>query len=285
MAEAMPSGDEDGEDGGGGGDARRRHGFRLSTKLVALTALFVVVAELLVFVPSMAHFRINRLNEMVQRAQLVAMALGSTPMIGRALQDGLLAEMDASAISVRAGNMRRLVAMSDPPPTEIDRTIDLGQPSPWRWSFAGVETLWAGDGRTIRILSAPENGHVIDLVMDETPVRRAMVRFAVNLLVISIGILMVVAVTTFVVLRHMFLRPLRRLTGAMADFAADPEDPARVIRASARDDEIGDAERRLADLQRDLAGALAQKRHLAEDRKSTRLNSSHTDISRMPSSA
>jgi hypothetical protein len=42
--------------------ARSRHGVRLSTKLVALTALFVIVAEILVFVPSIAHFRINRLS-------------------------------------------------------------------------------------------------------------------------------------------------------------------------------------------------------------------------------
>ncbi len=261
MAEAKTSGEGERSDGPGAG--RRR--IRLSTKLVALTALFVVVAEILVFVPSLAHFRINRLNEMVQRAELVTMALGNTPTVGRSLQDGLLAEMNASAIAVRSGTMRRLVAMSEPPPTAVDRVIDLGAPAMWRWSFAGLETLWAGDGRTIRVLSATdEHGHLIDLVMSETPIRQAMVRFSANLIAVSAGILVVVAVLTFLVLRHMFLRPLDRLSGAMARFAADPEDPERIIRPSARDDEIGDAEHRLADLQRDLAGALTQKKHLAD---------------------
>ena len=240
------------------------HGLRLSTKLIALTAVFVIVSEVLVFVPSIAHFRINRLNEMIQRAQLVAMALENGPDVGRALQDRLLDEMDASAIAVRSGQMRRLVAMASQPPV-VDRLVDLGAPAMWRWSFAGVETLFAGDGRTIRILSASDDsGRVIDLVMSETPIRRALLRFSFNLIVVSALILVIVAVVTFFVLRHMYLRPLARISGAMAAFAEAPEDPDRVIRPSSRGDEIGDAERRLAALQRDLAGALAQKKHLAE---------------------
>ena len=238
---------------------------RLSTKLVALTAILVVVAEILVFVPSIAHFRINRLQEMIQRADLVALSLGNASDVGRALQDRLLEEMSASAIAVRSGTMRRLVAIAEEPPTAIDRTVDLGHPVMWRWSIAGLDTLMAGDGRTIRVLGAPdERGRVVDLVMSETPIRQAMVRFSLNLLAISAGALMGVAILVFLVLRHLFLEPLERMSRAMTAFAADPSDPARVISPSDRTDEVGDAERRLAELQRELSGALAQKTHLAD---------------------
>src|SRR5438067_1111826 len=44
---------------------------------------------------------------------------------------------------------------------------------------------------------------------------------------------------------------------------ADPENPARIIAASERSDEIGVAERELAAMQLDLAGLLQQKTHLA----------------------
>jgi len=46
-------------------------------------------------------------------------------------------------------------------------------------------------------------------------------------------------------------------------FRADPENPARVIAASGRRDEIGIAQRELAEMQRDLASMLQQKSRLA----------------------
>lgn len=243
---------------------RRRRQFRLSTKLVALTALFVLEAEILVFVPSIAHFRLNRLQEMTQRAELVALSLENTQDVGRALQDRLLASMSASAISVRSGQVRRLVAMSEQP-NRIDLVSDLSQMRPWGSITDVLEMLAAGDGRTIRVLGAPgAAGATVDMVLSETPIRQATLSFAGRLLAISAAILMVVAVLIFFGLRRLFIQPLGRLTRAMADFAADPEDPARIIRPSGRTDEMGAAEYRLEELQTELAGSLAQKKHLAD---------------------
>ena len=59
------------------------------------------------------------------------------------------------------------------------------------------------------------------------------------------------------------MRPLRRITANMMAFRDDPENPARIIAASGRHDEIGIAERELAAMQRDLASMLQQKSHLA----------------------
>src|SRR5207302_1844524 len=49
----------------------------------------------------------------------------------------------------------------------------------------------------------------------------------------------------------------------MMRFRDDPENPARVIAVSRRQDEVGLAERELAGMQRDLASMLQQKNHLA----------------------
>jgi signal transduction histidine kinase len=49
----------------------------------------------------------------------------------------------------------------------------------------------------------------------------------------------------------------------MVAFRAEPENPSRIIAASARGDEIGTAERELAAMQSNLAALLAQKSHLA----------------------
>lgn len=241
-----------------------RGGARLSTKLLALTLCFVVLAEILVFVPSIAHFRLNRIEETIRRADLVILSIGKTRDIDRKLQNDLLAAMDASAIAVRSGNMRRLVAMAEQP-AGIDRTVDLADVGAWRSIEGALDMLAAGDGRRLRIIGPPnDKGEVVDLVVAETPIRTATLVFASRLLVLSVALLGTVAFLVFLGLRQLFLVPLRRLTRAMTDFAADPENPERVIRPSTRGDEIGDAERRLAEMQAELAGSLAQKKHLAD---------------------
>jgi hypothetical protein len=64
-------------------------------------------------------------------------------------------------------------------------------------------------------------------------------------------------------LHYLFVRPLRRLTANMMAFHGDPENPARIIVASGRQDEIGTAERELAAMQSDLASMLQHKNRLA----------------------
>jgi signal transduction histidine kinase len=239
-------------------------GTRLSTKLLVLTLIFVVSAEVLVFLPSIAHYRLSRIEETVRRADLVVLALRQGGDVDRALQDDLLAALRASAISVRSGEVRRLVAMSEQP-TTIDRVVDTARLDPWRSAVDVVDMLFAGDGRRLRVLGQPNDaGQVVDLVVSETPIRRATLVYAGRLLALTSVLLAIVAGLAFFGLHRLFLVPLRHLTRAMTDFAADPENPARVIRPSDRRDEIGEAERRLADMQIEVAGSLAQKKHLAD---------------------
>jgi signal transduction histidine kinase len=56
---------------------------------------------------------------------------------------------------------------------------------------------------------------------------------------------------------------MRRLTANMVAFGRAPEDSAGIVRPSSRGDEIGIAERELAEMQRELVGTLQQKNRLA----------------------
>ena len=51
----------------------------LSGRFLGLTILFVVIAEVLIFVPSMARFREDYLQNRLELAQLAALALLATP--------------------------------------------------------------------------------------------------------------------------------------------------------------------------------------------------------------
>jgi signal transduction histidine kinase len=56
---------------------------------------------------------------------------------------------------------------------------------------------------------------------------------------------------------------MEKITRAMVRFRENPDDSSRIIAPSARQDEIGLAERELASMQRDLFGSLQQKTRLA----------------------
>src|SRR5262249_29741447 len=95
------------------------------------------------------------------------------------------------------------------------------------------------------------------------PLRNAMLRDSINILLLSLVISGITAALVFVALHLILVRPMRRITANIMQFRDDPENPARVIATSSRDDEIGLAERELSGMQRDLASMLQQKSHLA----------------------
>ena len=82
-------------------------------------------------------------------------------------------------------------------------------------------------------------------------------------MLLSLVISGITATLVYFALHYLLVRPMRRLTANMMTFRDDPENPARVIAASGRQDEIGLAERELAAMQQDLASMLQQKSRLA----------------------
>ena len=106
-------------------------------------------------------------------------------------------------------------------------------------------------------------GDFLEIVLDEAPLRQAMLRFSFNIMLLSLVISGITAMLVYLALHYLLVRPMRRITANMMRFRDDPENPARVIAVSRRQDEVGLAERELAGMQRDLASMLQQKSHLA----------------------
>ena len=59
--------------------AERNVRFGLSGKLLVLTVLFVMVAEVLIYVPAIANFRLNWLNDRLAAAHTAALVLDAAP--------------------------------------------------------------------------------------------------------------------------------------------------------------------------------------------------------------
>jgi signal transduction histidine kinase len=244
----------------------------LSGKLLVLTILFVMVAEVLIYVPSVANFRYNWLNDRISAAYTAALVFQAAPRApnsedARDIPDNLakqiLESIGARAVAMKMGQRRRLLASADMP-LAIDQDIDMRDMSWHRAIIDTFDTLLSTDNDVMRVVGpAPMGGDFIEIVVDEKPLRQAMLTYSVNILVISLLISGITATLVYLTLHYVFVRPLRRLTVNMTAFRAQPENPASIIVPSGRQDEIGTAERELATMQRDLASMLQQKNRLA----------------------
>ncbi|HLN11127.1 MAG TPA: HAMP domain-containing sensor histidine kinase [Xanthobacteraceae bacterium] len=247
-----------------GSDTARKPRLGLSAKLLVLTILFVMIAEVLIYVPSIANFRLNWLRDRLAAAHTAALVLEAAPsgMVPKTLARQILDGVGAKAVALKMGQTRHLLAVSDAVPP-IEHEFDMREMAPIPAIIDAFRTLFGRDNDLIRVVGpAPMGGEFVEIVLEEQPLRAAMLRFSANILMLSLVISAITAALVYVSLLHLLVRPMRRLTANMTAFRQDPEDPTRIVAASRRRDEIGIAERELAAMQLDLASMLNQKSHL-----------------------
>src|SRR5581483_1746026 len=255
--------------------------FGLSGKLLVLTILFVMLAEILIFIPSIANFRLTWLSDRVAAARNVALVLNAKndgakgeDAPGAAEADAfklpdkvieqILDNLGAKTVAIKMGNQRKLLAVNDMP-HEIHHDIDLRSTTMLHAVFRGMQTLLLDrDTDIMRVVGEGTPGSdFIEVLITEGRLRAAMFRFARNILLLSLIISAITATLVYLALAYLFVRPMNRLTANMVSFSRDPENPTRIIAPSGRRDELGIAEHELATMQRDLASMLQQKSHLA----------------------
>ena len=248
----------------------------LPSKLLLLTATFVLMAEALIFLPSVANYRVSWLTERLTAAKLAALASeafqgGEVPS---ALRADLLRTAQVRAIASRKDGLRRLVLPVEGELT-IDAVYDLRSEPASLWQGItnklaqirdALGVFFANDGRIIRVIgeSSGDSNDLIEIVIPEAPLKSAMVRYGLNILGLSIIISLLTAAVVYFALSRLLVKPLTRITRSMLHFSENPEDPDRIMKASGRIDEVGVAERELASMQTELASLLAQKNRLAQ---------------------
>jgi signal transduction histidine kinase len=240
--------------------------FGLSARLLLLTAFFVMLSEVFIYAPSIARFRLVYLEERIAAAHLASLALEVPPdnMVSAELRKQLLDHAGAQGIVLKRSASKSLILARDMPP-RIDATYDLSKGTFFGLIGDALMTL-AGDGdRVLRVMgTSPKQPDVeIEVVINEAPLRAAMIDYSTRILALSIVISLMTAVLVYLSLQWLFVRPMRSLTASMILFREDPEDGHRLVVPGKRSDELGIAERELAGMQRGLRAALMQKARLA----------------------
>src|ERR1700741_2909861 len=98
----------------------------LSGKVLLLTVLFVMLGEILIFLPSIANYRLTWLKGRVAQAEIAALAVEAAPdrMLSHDLRSELLMGAGVLVVSLKKGDSRQLILGSDTTHM-IDASFDL----------------------------------------------------------------------------------------------------------------------------------------------------------------
>ncbi|MEX0693507.1 MAG: HAMP domain-containing sensor histidine kinase [Rhodospirillales bacterium] len=238
----------------------------LSTRLLILTVGFVMLAEVLIWTPSVARFRKTYIEDFIARAYLSMVALDALPETqpNQDLEHALLRQTEALAIIVNRPDRRMLMVGGDMPPA-VDLSVDMRDVSFFSLIVEAFDTMSRTDNRVIRAIGVPpkQPDLTVEVLFDEAIMRTAMLAFSWRILILSLVISLITASMVYISLQWMIVRPVQRLTRAMVGFRDNPEDASRIITPVPRGDEIGTAQSELAAMQRQVQASLKQKNRLA----------------------
>jgi len=237
----------------------------LSGRFLILTTVFVMLAEVLIFVPSVARFREDYLLLRLEKAQIASLSMLANDMIPEELEKELLRNAGVFNVVLRRDEARQLV-LSSPIPSPIQATYDLRDPGAFELIGDAMKCLVRPGNHVIRVIGNPvrEAGLLIEVTMETAPLRMALIDYGLRILLLSAVISVITAMLLFLAVRRFLVKPMKGVVQAMMSYASAPEDARRIIVPSASLHELRSAEMALASMQTQLTGALRQKERLAQ---------------------
>jgi hypothetical protein len=172
----------------------------LSARLLVLTIFFVMVSEVMIFVPSIARFRMTYFENRLADGHIATVALeaSATGEIEPSLADKLLTQVGVRGVAFyrRDGTVLRLDSASPPRP---DFTIDITHPDIFRAIRGSFRTLLSNGNRVLRVLGPTTNGsaETVEVLLDEAPLRSEMWDFGIRILELSVVISLVTAALVY----------------------------------------------------------------------------------------
>lgn len=238
----------------------------MSSKLLVLTVLFVMIAEVLIFTPSVARYREAWMAEKLAAGHLAALALSAAPerMVTPALERELLAHVGAYRIEMIKGyDMAYRLSVTSPPPADL--LVRTDESNVVSLVIEAFQSISDGAGRTLEVRGpSPRDPAVqVHVRFDETPLHRELIDFGWRIAGLSLAISLITASLVFLSLRWLIVRPIEQITDRMVAFRGNPDDPDAIIRPSTRSDELGVAERELHAMQSTIRQSLRQQGRLA----------------------
>jgi len=226
-----------------------------------------MLAEMLVFIPSVALERQNWLSDRAVRAGLLAQALTGVPdyEASEVLTEQFMTDTDVLLMAAKRDGMTELV-LGAPPTEGLNMvSIDLREvprfPSlvtPFQDIFSnGQETLM------IKVRSPVEGQDALELLIPRDRLRAALIDYLNNIFWLSLLIAIFTGSLIYWSMSALIIRPVKSLAEDMTAFRQDPERQRHVRNRPKRKDEIGQLEREFIDMKQSQRAAFRQRERLA----------------------
>ncbi len=236
----------------------------LSARLLWLTIAFIMLCEVLIFAPSIGRFRVQYLEMKLEAAHLTLTALEAADMVDPELQRRLLNQAGVLGMTViRPGMPAR--TLGPDMPARIPLLFDIRDEGFFALIWDALSCMIQPKDMVIGVtgFSPSDPNVIVEVILPEEPLRRELIDYGERIFLLSLFISVVTAALVYLSIQWLAVRPMRRLTENMIAFQAAPEDPERIMTPGERQDEVGIAQRALADMQTQLRTALTQKERLA----------------------
>ena len=241
---------------------------RLSSKLLLLTIGFVMLAELVLFVPSAAIFRQDWLAERAQQAGLLTEALTGVP--GYEASDMLakrfMLDTDVVMLTAKRDGMTELVLGAPPKNMQGEmRLIDLREVSRLPRFHDAFTDFFGPNKGYLRVLaeSPVEGQEALELMIPRNKLRWAMRDYFERIFWLSLLIAIITGSLIYFAMSAMIIRPVQRLAHDMTAFRENPQLRRNRLPRQNRRDEIGQLEREFFDMKQSLRAAFRQRERLA----------------------
>ncbi|MGI9351678.1 MAG: ATP-binding protein [Rhizobiaceae bacterium] len=238
----------------------------LSAKLLLLTIVFIMLAEVLIFVPSVANFRNVWLRTHIDTAEAASIVYldSNDPMLSGMAAERLLETTQSITIAVRRDGASQLIASSEAPQNLVEH-IDLDNTTAFTSIRSALAMLFMNPDSEYRVFGSIRSGEaMLELVQKMEYIQIAMWRYAWNILLLSLLISVFAAGLVYLALYRLIVLPIIRISSNMDEFSKAPENASLIYTPTGRKDEIGIAEHRLSSFQQDLQNTLRQKQRLAD---------------------
>jgi hypothetical protein len=183
----------------------------------------VLLAEVLILVPAVARSRVGFLELRLEAAQIASLARLADVSLDEALERELLTNAGVYNVVLRRDELRQL-ALSSPIPGKLHATYDLREATGVTLIRDALATLMDGQDRIIRVIGDPvqAGGTEIEIVLEQAPLRRAMIDDGLRVLALSAIITILTAALLFWAVRVLMLRPIERSWATCAPMPRRP---------------------------------------------------------------
>jgi len=225
-----------------------------------------MLAEVLIFVPSVARFREDYLQARLERGQIASLSVlaNTSRRVGPELARELLENAGVLNVVLQRDAMRELV-LASPMPQPISASFDLRSATPWQLIRDAINRISDPNDRIIRVIGTPVKmaGLQIEVALHTHDLRNQMLDYGRRIFLLSAFISVITAALLFFAVRRFLVEPIRRVVQHITAYKEAPEDVAQFIEPSAGITELFEAEEALREMQIQLSAALKQKDRLA----------------------